>query len=672
MKRSRISLNISFLLILLYTGTAVAQTPPAVPSAYPSNTSVNYIRTWEARVLEQNPNVLMMRPLRDVLQTTQYFDGLGRPLQTVVKEGSMVTGNDPTDLVGPVIYDEFGRQAYQYLPFASDSSNGFFKLNPFEQQISFYNTRLAGQDGETAVGSNGENWAYSKTNYELSPLNRINITYAPGANWVGSEGAVNEASRHGIHIQYYVNTQKDTVRIWNVTDAAQGSFGGYTSLGAYPAGELYKTITTDEHNKQVIEFKDKEGKVILKKVQLTATDDDGSGSGHDGWLCTYYIYDDLNRLRCVIQPKGVDLIKSTWVLNGSQVLTRLCFRYEYDSRNRMIMKKVPGADPVFMVYDARDRLVMTQDGRNREISAPIWMVTLYDELNRPVMSGSLKDSYLNKPFATLLTEAAQSTAYPFSVASPPSTSVWTERTITGYDNFDGIGTLPSGLTTTFDDSWLTGDYIHTTYNSSPEYAQPLAASGQTRGMLTWTKSVVIGYSQFLYRLHFYDDKGRLIQVKSTNYSGGIDVTTTQYNWAGQPLRIIEKHEKAGTPAQTSVVISDMIYDDLGRLLSIRKKIGNSLVEEGDIPESWTTIAANVYDALGQLAQKKVGRKKDNNGNYTAEALATLKYSYNIRGWLTGINKDYIDEDITDRYFVQELGYDKDASLGSFTGKQYNG
>ncbi len=34
--------------------------------------------------------------------------------------------------------------------------------------------------------------------------------------------------------------------------------------------ELYKNITVDEQGKQVIEFKDKEGQVILKKVQLTA------------------------------------------------------------------------------------------------------------------------------------------------------------------------------------------------------------------------------------------------------------------------------------------------------------------------------------------------------------------------------------------------------------------
>ncbi len=142
--------------------------------------------------------------------------------------------------------------------------------------------------------------------------------------------------------------------------------------------------------------------MILKKVQLTATADDGTGSGHAGWLCTYYIYDDLNNLRCVIQPNGVELLNTAnWAAATlTAILPEQCFRYEYDERNRMIMKKVPGAGEVYMVYDARDRLVMTQDAKLRAINK--WMVTLYDELNRPVQTGLLLNTWNNKTFATHL------------------------------------------------------------------------------------------------------------------------------------------------------------------------------------------------------------------------------------------------------------------------------
>ncbi|MEJ0105024.1 MAG: hypothetical protein WDO19_21830 [Bacteroidota bacterium] len=81
--------------------------------------------------------------------------------------------------------------------------------------------------------------------------------------------------------------------------------------------------------------------------------DDGTGSSHTGWLCTYYLYDKMNNLRCVVQPRGVELISPSWVLSDATILAEQCFRYEYDGRKRMIMKKVPGAAEVYMVYDCK-------------------------------------------------------------------------------------------------------------------------------------------------------------------------------------------------------------------------------------------------------------------------------------------------------------------------------
>ncbi|MBX3257476.1 MAG: hypothetical protein KF862_25345, partial [Chitinophagaceae bacterium] len=211
-----------FFALLLLPVFALSQQP--LPATYDGNTKVNYIRTWSARVPERDANNLITRPLREVHQTTQYFDGLGRPLQTVVKQGSLIThATSPTysgaakDLVMPVVYDEFGRETIQYLPFASTAgdetkNNGLFKLNPFAQQVTFYNTQLAGQTGETNTGANNLNWAYSKTNFEPSPLNRVATTYAPGANWVGSEAASSEADKHGVNVKYFVNTAGDDVR----------------------------------------------------------------------------------------------------------------------------------------------------------------------------------------------------------------------------------------------------------------------------------------------------------------------------------------------------------------------------------------------------------------------------------------------------------------------------
>jgi len=64
----------------------------------------------------------------------------------------------------------------------------------------------------------------------------------------------------------------------------------------YGARELHKTITKDENhsagtNHTTEEFKDKQGRVVLKRTYNNGT--------HD----TYYVYDDYGNLSYVIPPK---------------------------------------------------------------------------------------------------------------------------------------------------------------------------------------------------------------------------------------------------------------------------------------------------------------------------------------------------------------------------------
>ena len=103
--------------------------------------TVNYVRTWDATAPIADANELLTRPLKDVKMSTQYLDGLGRPLQTVTREGSLETGGSATDIVKQVVYDEFGRESYKYLPYAASgtgSADGMFKTNALAQQNAFY------------------------------------------------------------------------------------------------------------------------------------------------------------------------------------------------------------------------------------------------------------------------------------------------------------------------------------------------------------------------------------------------------------------------------------------------------------------------------------------------------------------------------------------------------
>ncbi|HEX2847224.1 MAG TPA: DUF6443 domain-containing protein, partial [Chitinophagaceae bacterium] len=307
---------ILFCLVMASTAQLQSQTP-YLPASYSSGVKVSYVRTWDALKPENNTNnITTASAVKDFRMTTQYVDGLGRSLQTVTKQGSLATGGTAADLVVAQVYDELGREVYKFLPSPANSTgsnasinDGLFKLNPFAQQAAFYgnsfsNSPVAGQD---------QTYYYSKTQYEASPLNRVTETFAPGNSWVGTADAV-ETSHRSNKILNAFNTAIDSVRIWTVNSGAVGSWATFTSSAAYEPGQLYKTITTDEQGKEVIEFKDKQGQVILKKVQIGTSTDDGSGRGHTGWLCTYYMYDDLGRLRCVLQPQGVKNISSNWVL----------------------------------------------------------------------------------------------------------------------------------------------------------------------------------------------------------------------------------------------------------------------------------------------------------------------------------------------------------------------
>jgi RHS repeat-associated protein len=632
--------------------------PVTPPSPYPAGTQASFIRTWDATAPEADGNNLMNRSLKDVKQATQYFDGLGRPLQTVIKEASLETGGNLADMVNAVVYDEFGREQYKYLPSPANNtggntsiSDGAFKLNPFQQEATF----MQGQ-----YGSQGETYFYSKTNFEASPLNRVDKTMALGNNWVGAPNG-----GRGVEVKYWLNTPTDAVRIWTATDTyASGTFGAYSTSATYTSGILFKSVTVDEHSKQVIEFKDKFGQVILKKVQLTATSDNGSGSDYTGWLSTYYIYDDFGLLRCVIQPKGVELlIANNWNINAlnGDILNEQCFRYEYDQRNRMILKKFPGAAEVRMVYDKWDRLVMTQDGTLRNNYQ--WMYMRYDELNRPIASGIWTDYTNYNNFSYHLDQASSSTSYPVL-----NGQVYEELSNTFYDNYDWRNNQGNPLSNLYNSSH--DNYFQTTSNTSWPYPQANVQSGQLKGMVTGTKTKILGVSTYLFTVNFYDEKGRVIQVESTNITGGTDINTTQYTWAGQPLVVIQQQQLLGGNAQTSVVVTQMTFDDLGRIAKTEKKLSNTLVNSNAMP-AYKTIAQNEYDKLGQLKKKSVGTNSTASG-----PLETLSFDYNIRGWMLGMNRDYLiaqGQSGTNR-FGFELGYDKLTSNSgrSYTDRQYNG
>lgn len=545
---------------------------------------INFIKSVEfsrAGITSQ-PNLYDLIP-EDYTQTVQYFDGLGRPIQSVI------LGNSPggNDVVNVSYYDELGRQALKYLPFSRDVRDGRYLVGPLSEQSSFY------QDSDDRIENDLS--PFAKTIFEPSPLGRILKSGHAGQAWqpdatdaddVDYGNAVDRVLKYD-----YGSNTSDEVLDWRYADRGGDSLGivnaGSASDPLYlDSLQLFKNKTKDEGNNEAIEYIDKLGRTVLKKVQVSETE----------YAQTYYIYNDFNALVCVIPPEAVKRIlamPSQYFGKTDEekedFLNRWTFRYKYDARKRVIIKKVPGAKPVYMVYDKRDRLVLTQDGNQRATAPYYWTFTKYDELNRPILTG-IKDTAANvsqsdmqfvindhysKPGAVWGETYIGTGIHGYTNKTYPVTTSDTIAdpnhylTITYYDNYD------------FRNLWL-DSYVYSNEGLAETvngvvYSQPAKETSHVRGQVTGTKVKVLdggvrgGYI-WLKSVNYFDDKYRLVQSVADNYKGGKDRTTNLYDFVGNVLQTKTEHST-----------NEISWQDLENAVAVGNNINKVLVSNG-----WST------------------------------------------------------------------------------------
>ena len=304
-----------FMALLCYALTTAAQ-----------DASHNYVRTRS--MLDETGG--------KYLDKVEYFDGLGRPFQTVLKKVTASSSN----LVTLQEYDVAGRAANSWLPIVSSAE--------YVAPASFKSS---------APGNYGnDSRPYGQPVYEASPLNRTVKEYGPGAAWHGG---------HSVNTDYLANSTANAQL--NCINYSVSSAGALTSNGSYASGQLSVVKTTDEDLNVSYTFTDKMGHVVLSRQMK------GSET-HD----TYYVYDDKSNLCFVLQP----------MYQSSANLDQYAFQYKYDGRNRCIWKKLPGAGYMEMVYDNADRLVFSQDGNQRALTSGNWTYYKYDGLNRLTEQGT--------------------------------------------------------------------------------------------------------------------------------------------------------------------------------------------------------------------------------------------------------------------------------------------
>jgi RHS repeat-associated protein len=565
----------------------------------------NYVLTRTLKTAVSSTDELNTKTCYDVAETVQYIDGLGCAEQT------LQIGVSPTygDVVQVQAYDDLGRERVKYLPYAKAGNKGAYCNLALESANGSYQGSEQYGFYQTTSSIAHDQAPFAETAFDNSPLNRVMKQGAPGESWQLSAG-------HAVSFDYQLNTTADKVIEWLVEDN-----GNLKNNGSWPENTIYKKVVRDENQNPSEEYTDKLGNVILKR-----------NYNKGDWLSTYYVYDDLGNLRYVLSPKAFngsgDFLGTASSTLDDTLIKELCYCYKYDEHGRMIEKRLPGADWIYMVYDKRDRLVLSQDGNMRGSK---WLFTKYDALDRPIATGlftspssraTLQDALDLESKMHESRNSATGNVYGYTNEAYPRDGCLEYLTVTYYDDYS----FPNRK------SFVTSGIV----------------SGQittARGQVTGTRTKVLGTSDWLDVTNYYDKKYRLIQSVSNLYGGGSAVVSNAYDFTGIVTQSREEQNVAGKTVKLDKFFT---YDHGGRLTKVEQQINGG---------TKVTLAEMVYNELGEMVQKKVG-----NG------LQTVDYQYNIRGWLTAINKPgQLGSDL----FGMELKYENGVSSLETSG-QYNG
>ncbi|EIY33208.1 RHS repeat domain-containing protein [Bacteroides cellulosilyticus] len=476
-----------------------------------------------------------------------YFDGLGRPFQSVNKT---VQNNVTKQRLATLLeYDYYGRETNMWLPTSV--------MADYVEVSTFRNT---------AVGSSGYNdsYPYSQSIYEASPLNRPLQQYGAGKLW--------HSNNRAVRTEYLVNAS-DSDRACKFYTVNGTSLSGGTEF--YAANLLNVIKTTDEGNNVSYTFTDKLGRIVLTR-QMNGTE------AHD----TYYVYNDKGNLCFVLQP----------MYQTTADIELYAFEYKYDGHGNCIWKKLPGAEYIEYVYDNYDRMTYSQDGNQRKNNR--WMYYQYDAMGRPSGQGECTEK------------------------NRDSNPV---QHIRSY--YDGYYILSqSGF-------------------NNPDF--PKGNTSYIKGRLAGSIISVPGSGSKIYIAYFYDIKGRVMQETRSNLLGGHDVTITTYTFTDKPATVTHIHTASGK--NTWIEVYTYSYDHADRISKVQHTLGGTTI----------TLYDATYDDLGRLKTKSL------HGSTTNK----LTYTYNLRGWLTGITGTRLTQNL---YYNTGVGTAKyNGSISSMTWKAGN-
>ncbi|MDR0874464.1 MAG: RHS repeat-associated core domain-containing protein [Prevotellaceae bacterium] len=543
----------------------------------------------------------------------QYFDGLGRPEELVMRG---ITP-DKADLVALQEYDGVGRENKQWLPGAKDGNNG-----------AYVSAATAKSNSMNTVY---DVYPYNETVYENSPLNRVYKQFGAGYEWRADGGKA-------VVTEYLSNTASGDL----ACPLFEISGTGLLYSKDYAVNTLYVSKITDENGNPSYTFTDKLGKVVMTKQSNAKT-------------C--YVYDNFGNLVYVLPPMAVSSISksATVIANTVTAISNFVYIYKYDERNRCIEKKLPGADWIYYVYDKADRLILSQDGNQRDKTpTKEWTFYEYDALGRLIISGIYRNNNDRSTQANIyknaiVTETLQHESNTYDKTSYTS-SYFSDvpfkdiLLINYYDTYEYVSEqLNYNMTDPLADIFI----------STEAYEQKTSS---IKGLLTGTRAKTLDDTGTeTATTYFYDNKGRVIQ--KSEYSEN----KFEPFWADSDQKTLYSYLNY---QRTNEFYK---YSFTGELLN--KKINYSIITNSDwndftetyryeydhadrLTKTWHKINDKPEVLMSQLAYDDLGRaieQKLHNG------VENDYYYYNVRNWLEEMySQDY--------RFYENLQYDYNGNI----------
>ncbi len=289
---------------------------------------------------------------------------------------------------------------------------------------------------------------------------------------------------------------------------------------------------------------------------------------------TYNVYDDWGSLVMVIPPDAV-----TGTAPNFTITTNLTFRYKYDSQNRLCEKIIPGADAQRFYYNNRDMVVLSQDGNQRVKNSNVYYATLYDDLGRKKETGWV---WTSSPVSHAAATTSDRNTYNWSELGDLYYYAPTGNRLTGVRGFAVGNRKPT-------DEFYIGDAYY--YDAKGDM------TSRSRGLLT---------GQTNWRDMTYNAAGKLTQsIEFLNGMNGRQVWLTNQFEYDHALRPVRQNNNLWYPTSSGT----KYYD-------------------------WVSLSNTKYNYLDQVVEKNLGSNRWNDNTF----LQSVDYSYNVRGWLTGINQ----------------------------------